>query len=114
LLGAVAAARRLEGEDADTVPRRRAGSARPDGPVDRDAPRAKEPRRADAPLRGAARAAWLHRAPASAVQGERGAGLVRAVGDRADLHLGDGSGPRSGRRPGALTRAGRPAVVDAR
>ena len=64
-----------------------------------------EQRRADAPLRGAARAARLAGAPPRAVQGERRAGLVRAVGHQAAVHVGEGAGDRGHAREVGATGA---------
>ena len=66
-------------------------------------------------LRGAARAARLPGAAASAVQGERRARLVRAVDHQAPLHLGEGArgeeagvaGRTRNRRPPPARRRGR-------
>ena len=66
LLEQLAAEGCREREDADVVLRRRKGSARADAAVGRDVSRAQEQRHPHAPVCGAARAARLGRAPASA------------------------------------------------
>ena len=99
LLEQFAAQGRVEGDHTDHLPRRRRGRPRAEAAIGRDVPRVEEPRRTDASLCRAPRAAWLGRAAARAVQGERRARLVREVRDRAGLHVGEGA-RRRGRRPG--------------
>ena len=75
----------------DDLPGRRGRPAGADAAIGRDAPGAQEPRGADAFVCRTTRGARLARAPASAVQDERRARLVRNSRDSAVVYVGRGA-----------------------